>query len=101
MKPLYYTFEADVHCPLCTLQRFPAPFGSRGALSCDLNGVDMGAVDNDGNPVHAVMPYNELQTDLTDEEGGTPIIVCCECGDILAMRDKSLEGSQHVECQVS
>lgn len=96
MKPIYYTFEADIHCPYCTAKRFPAPFGSKGALFSDLNGVDRGAVDREGNAVYPVMPYEELPTDLTDEEGGTPVIACCECHDVLAIRDKSLEGARRV-----
>lgn len=91
MKPIYYTFEADIHCPLCTAQRFPAPFGSKGALHCDLNGVDMAAIDSEGNPVHAVMPYEELPTDLRDEDGGQALIACSDCRDILAMRSKAVE----------
>lgn len=90
MRPIAYTYEADVHCPDCARQRFPASYTSES----DLHGVKIDATDNEGNPIHAVMPYDELPTDLRDEDGGQRTYNCGDCHEVIATRDESLEGSR-------
>ena len=42
-EPIGYTYEADVHCPACTRERFPTTEG----------------VDSEGNEVGAIAPWDE------------------------------------------
>ena len=53
-----YTYEADVHCVDCTLERFPNPDN---------------AIDNEGNRVHAFFPGDEFDYQAT----------CCECSVVI------------------
>lgn len=58
-----YTFEADVHCPVCTRKRF----GWRGAVRknmlakglADECGVSNYALDSERNPVRPVFDIDE------------------------------------------
>lgn len=60
MRIIGYTYEADVHCPFCTRQRF--------AQEGDLDA----ALDREGNPIHPV--YDIDENDFTH---------CGTCGDEL------------------
>ena len=78
MRVIAYCFEADVHCPDCTRQRFspkdkrhcePAAYGFnqrvRGSFQkikrvpLDENYIYVYATDREGNPVHPVFDIDE------------------------------------------
>lgn len=60
-QPIAYTYEADIHCPGCTAQRFGA----------DLDMPNAHPVDREGNYIGAVFDW-EVQTEDT---------MCCgDCG---------------------
>ena len=61
--PIAYTYEADVHCPDCALDRFG------GALD------DENTTDQEGNGVGVIAPWDE-----TPAEG----MYCGDCGDEIA-----------------
>ena len=54
-----YTYEASIHCPSCTFERFPTGEG----------------IDREGNEVGAVFAGNEF--------GPNEIVSCDDCGDII------------------
>lgn len=57
MKIIAYTFEADVHCPACTHERFPAD--SFTEYLPDEHDVGTQAIDREGNPIHPVFDIDE------------------------------------------
>ena len=59
MRVIGYAFEADTHCPACTLERFPRIEGAR---------------DNEGNDVHPIFSTDEI----------TASVYCGECRDLIA-----------------
>lgn len=89
MKPIAYSYNADVHCVDCARRRF---WEYIPATPFDANGVPEGALDNDGNTIHAVLPTDELPTDLTDGEGGSHTMNCGTCRAVISTRNKYLEG---------
>ena len=68
-----YAYEADVHCPACTVARYknggfnPGPHGPGE----DEHGIPYGAEDNEGNILHAI---------FSTDEGAE---VCGDCGEKL------------------
>ena len=54
--PVYYTYEADVHCPDHAEARFGA-----AALQ------DGTAIDNEGNPVGAIFPWDAHEDEACAE----------------------------------
>jgi hypothetical protein len=77
-----YTYEADVHCPYCTLNAFMLGGADRDRglhhkpititprfFDRDEHGLPVELIDSDGNPVHPVF--------TTDEHDFTH---CGECG---------------------
>lgn len=58
--PIAYTYEADVHCPDCAMERFPACMLTGdiacGALICR----HPPAEDSEGNEPGAVFPWDEI-----------------------------------------
>ena len=69
-----YTFEADVHCVACTIDRF-------GGLP------EFGAVDSEGNEPHPVFAdeYGDFVSEVDNDFGGVTQYapVCSDCGDEL------------------
>ncbi len=60
MRIIAYTFEADVHCPACTRERFKNQ--SLDGLSnddFDQHWLRYDLVDREGNPVHPVVDIDE------------------------------------------
>ena len=57
MRVIAYTYEADVHCPACTKERFPAD--SFSDYLPDEHDVGTQAVDREYNPIHPVFDIDE------------------------------------------
>lgn len=70
--PIAYTFEADYHCPDCTLERFGRD--SRGDIAGE------GAEDAEGNPIGAVFPWDEW---FEPTESGPQTLACGTCGEVI------------------
>ncbi len=70
LDPIAYTFEADYHCPGCTLKRFPE---SREWPGTDVNGDQL--EDSEGNEVGAVFPWDEWW----NLEEGCETLNCSDC----------------------
>lgn len=57
-RPIAYTYEADMHCPDCTLKRFGSShYMGDEYIALTENGAAMR--DNEGNDVHAVFVWSE------------------------------------------
>jgi hypothetical protein len=69
--PIAYTYEADHHCPDCTYKRFGAD--SDGWIAMQDNGES--CVDGEGNPVGALLPWDEWQT----FDGENETLGCADC----------------------
>lgn len=64
-----YAYDADYHCPDCTVDRFREQARNRDKL--DEKGVPYLARDSEGNHVHPVF----------DTDGEVPpATCCCDCG---------------------
>lgn len=64
MRVVAYTYEADVHCPACTYQRFgrhilPQYQQDECPELCDEHGIVLDATDSDSNPVRPVFSTDE------------------------------------------
>ena len=67
MRITAYNYNADVHCPECTREAYRADTTLRHPVtrelydtgSADENGVGLGAIDREGNPVHPVFTTDE------------------------------------------
>lgn len=71
MYILAYTYDADVHCPACTLHNFHIGQLTMTRPSAnDEHGVPLTLIDREGNPVHPVF--------TTDEHSFTH---CGDCGE--------------------
>jgi hypothetical protein len=73
-----YTFEADVHCVQCTLERhrthpFALEYPEGMDKRPDENGLPYAAVDTEGNSVHPTFSTDE---NATEEH-------CGDCGEAL------------------
>lgn len=74
--PIAYTYEADVHCPGCTIARFGrCPDGWVGCPTC---AHPSDGLDSEGNPVGVVAPWDEW---CEPSEHGRHVLVCGTCGD--------------------
>lgn len=70
MRVIAYAYDADIHCPECARERFPAnttlirPRSNGKELydtgPDDENGVGYDALDREGNAVHPVFSTDEL-----------------------------------------
>jgi hypothetical protein len=67
-----YTYEADIHCPECTRERFPDPDN---------------AVDDEGNDVQPIFAdqFGDLIEEVDDDYGRTVQYAprCSDCGEEL------------------
>lgn len=54
-EPIVYTYEADYHCPACTIARFGAD---------EYGNVPDDAVDSEGNPIGAMWEWDEHDSPL-------------------------------------
>ena len=61
--PIAFTYEADHHCPRCTVARF---------------GPDCEGTDGEGNPVGALFPWDEWHE---PSEPLPQVLACGTCGD--------------------
>lgn len=69
-EPIAYTYEADYHCPTCAEQRFGR----------DAEGfIGVHDLDNEGNPVGVVAPWDEWQ----NYEGDCEHLACGDCLEII------------------
>ena len=69
-----YTFEADVHCPLCTVERADVGLLTREPPLhpyTDEHGLTADLVDREGNPVRPVFSTDAF---------GAVVPHCGECG---------------------
>lgn len=55
MAIVAYTYEAAMHCPCCAFKRFHTAI----VKNSDEHGVDLDAVDREGNLVHPVHSTDE------------------------------------------
>ena len=62
--PIAYTYEADNHCPRCAEERF---------------GPDCEGIDNDGNSVGAIFPWDEWY----NVGEGNQTLSCGTCREII------------------
>jgi len=60
MKVIAYTYEADIHCRTCAIDRFPT-LATTGE-----------ATDREGNPVHPVFSTDEIE-----------LSHCADCGALI------------------
>lgn len=70
-EPIAYTFDADYHCPDCTLKRFGRD--ADGWIAGD-------AEDSEANPVHAVAPWDEWWDPTVDV---TQTLTCGTCHGVI------------------
>lgn len=56
MRILAYTYEADIHCPDCALERFPGEPNDKR----DYHGVPIEAQDREGNTITPVFSTDEI-----------------------------------------
>lgn len=85
MQALAYTYEADVHCPACTIARFGRDKSGRAWPPED-------ARDREGNPLGAIFPWDDTclggedadRTWIADPETGRETahctLACGTCG---------------------
>jgi hypothetical protein len=73
--PIAYTYEADYHCPACTLARFGR--GSCGFIATSAEDGCESCLDSEGNPVGVIAPWDEWA------EGPGESLVCGTCGDVI------------------
>ena len=76
--PIAYTYDADTHCPRCTVARYGtgrATFGGPAYLP-DVRW----ARDSEGNPVGAIAPWDEGHEADVD---GWQTLVCGTCADVI------------------
>ena len=68
--PIAYTYDADVHCPDCALERF----------GCDASGfiAGEGAEDSEGNAPGALAPWDEWHV---CERNSDAVLACGTCGE--------------------
>ena len=66
MRIIGYTYEADVHCPACTLKATEHPFAwlHHPVPLRDVHGVLQDAVDREGNPIHPLHDIDEAASEL-------------------------------------
>lgn len=87
LDPIAYTYEADHHCPECALERF-----GRNAHGT----VPESAEDNEGNPVGAVMPWEEWFDIGLD---ACEVLTCGTCmGEIDRAHLGGFQGSDECTC---
>lgn len=78
-NPIAYTYDADHHCPDCTVERF----GS------DANGwPPQDATDSEGNPLGTIAPWDEWQQGTGDCE----TLACADCHTIIDTAHRDLFG---------
>lgn len=80
-KPIAYTYEADTHCPGCTLERFGF---------CPPSETQH---DREGNPVGAVFPWDEWHEPGT----GAFTLVCGTCGGTIDSCEHPADNATHVQ----
>lgn len=62
--PIAYTFDADIHCPNCTRERFGRC--SHGFIACPDDAHDpMTYTDSEGNTVGIIAPWDEIETPVS------------------------------------
>lgn len=72
--PIAYTYDAAYHCPGCAFQRF----------GIDASGfVPENELDSESNPLGAVAPWDEWQSDLNEPE----TLACDTCGEVIEEYD--------------
>jgi hypothetical protein len=81
--PIAYTFEADTHCPACTIARFGTAPGRPWPPE--------DATDSEGNPIGAVAPWDEW-CELS--EPGVQRLSCGTCGGTIEEHDHGPECSR-------
>jgi hypothetical protein len=81
--PIAYTFEADAHCPACTIARFGAEPGRSWARE--------DARDSEGNTVGAIAPWDEW---CDPREAGRVVLWCGTCSGIIEEHDHGPECAQ-------
>lgn len=62
MRIIGYTYDADVHCPTCTLEKAAIGLLIRQPplqLDTDEHGLPYDLIDREGNPVHPIMDIDE------------------------------------------
>lgn len=82
--PIAYTYEADHHCPDCTLERFGAVNGFIAMQDAD--GISP-CLDRHGNPVAVIAPWDEWE----QFNGESETLACGTCGAILDTYDPEVE----------
>lgn len=70
LDPIAYTYEADYHCPQCAERRFGTD--AEGWIPAD-------ALDQEGNLIGAVAPWDEWQQFSGERE----TLNCADCGEEL------------------
>lgn len=76
-QPIAYTYDADTHCPPCTLARFGsarATFGGSAYFPHD------DARDSEGNPLGAIFPWDQWHE---VPSSGRYTLVCGTCDVVL------------------
>ena len=74
--PVAYTYEADYHCEACAEQRFGR----------DAHGDVMG-VDNEGNEVGAVAPWDSWCNYESEEDDSLCVLTCSTCQHIIEVHN--------------
>ena len=69
LDPIAYVYEADIHCPGCTFERFGT--GEYGYVAED-------AIDREGNPVSVIAPWDEW-IDPDPEAEDHQVLACGTC----------------------
>ncbi|MDP2371904.1 hypothetical protein [Rhodoferax sp.] len=61
MRIIAYTYEADVHCPVCARARFAGAQELAGLSNDDFDEhwLRMDLIDCEGNPIHPVFDIDE------------------------------------------
>lgn len=60
MKIIAYTYDADVHCPACTRERFKnQELSGLSNDDFDQHWLRRDLIDQEGNPVHPVFDISE------------------------------------------
>ena len=89
--PIAYTYEADVHCPLCAAARF--------GLEPGHTWVADDARDTEGNLVGAIAAWDEW---CEPSDSGLHVLACGTCADVIREHQHLAEADCHCDsCQAA
>ena len=77
LDPIAYTYDADVHCSDCAMERFGQCIAHQSISCC--------VTDSEGNEPGAIAPWDEW---WEPSESGRQSLVCTDCGEVIATTDE-------------